>query len=47
MGDPQHIDELLALGRDRARALARPVLDRLRAATSIAHPPPRCVGDSG
>jgi tryptophanyl-tRNA synthetase len=33
---PQRIDELLALGRDRARALARPVIDRLRAAIGIA-----------
>ncbi len=36
IADPRRIDELLALGRDRARALARPVIDRLRAATGIA-----------
>jgi tryptophanyl-tRNA synthetase len=46
MADPQRIDALLAVGRDRARALARPVIDRLRAATGIAHPPPRDVADS-
>jgi tryptophanyl-tRNA synthetase len=34
--DPRRIDELLALGRDRARALARPVIDRLRSAIGIA-----------
>ena len=33
---PRQIDELLAVGRDRARALARPVIDRLRAAIGIA-----------
>jgi tryptophanyl-tRNA synthetase len=33
---PERIDELLAVGRERARALARPVIDRLRAATGIA-----------
>ncbi|HEX8107129.1 MAG TPA: tryptophan--tRNA ligase [Kofleriaceae bacterium] len=36
IADPRRIDDLLALGRDRARALARPVIDRLRAATGIA-----------
>jgi len=36
MADPRRIEELLALGRDRVRALARPVIDRLRAATGIA-----------
>jgi tryptophanyl-tRNA synthetase len=33
---PERIDEVLAVGRDRARALARPVIDRLRAAIGIA-----------
>jgi tryptophanyl-tRNA synthetase len=36
IADPRRIDEVLELGRDRARALARPVIDRLRAATGIA-----------
>jgi tryptophanyl-tRNA synthetase len=36
IADPGRIDELLALGRDRARALARPVIDRLRSAIGIA-----------
>ncbi|HEX7835827.1 MAG TPA: tryptophan--tRNA ligase [Kofleriaceae bacterium] len=36
IADPQRIDDLLAIGRDRARALARPVIDRLRAAIGIA-----------
>jgi tryptophanyl-tRNA synthetase len=36
IADPGRIDELLAAGRDRARALARPVIDRLRAAIGIA-----------
>lgn len=35
IADPRRIDELLAIGRDRARALARPVMDRLRAAIGI------------
>jgi tryptophanyl-tRNA synthetase len=35
IADPGHIDELLAAGRDRARALARPVLDRVRAAIGV------------
>jgi tryptophanyl-tRNA synthetase len=39
MADPARIDALLAIGRDRARALARPVLDRLRAAIGIARDP--------
>jgi tryptophanyl-tRNA synthetase len=36
IADPRRIDEVLAQGRDRARALARPVIDRLRAAIGIA-----------
>jgi tryptophanyl-tRNA synthetase len=36
IADPGRIDEVLAAGRDRARALARPVIDRLRAAIGIA-----------
>lgn len=35
IADPRHLDELLAVGRDRARALARPVLDRVRAAIGL------------
>ena len=35
IADPRRIDELLATGGDRARALARPVIDRLRAAIGI------------
>lgn len=36
IAEPRRIDELLAAGRDRARALARPVIDRLRSAIGIA-----------
>jgi tryptophanyl-tRNA synthetase len=36
IADPSHIDDLLAVGRDRARALARPVLERVRAAIGLA-----------
>lgn len=36
IADPRKLDEVLALGRDRARALARPVIDRLRQAIGIA-----------
>ena len=36
MADPRRIDDLLAAGRERARALARPVIDRLRSAIGIA-----------
>ncbi|HMG22293.1 MAG TPA: tryptophan--tRNA ligase [Kofleriaceae bacterium] len=36
IADPGRIDELLAVGRDRARALARPLMERLRGATGIA-----------
>src|SRR5215468_6302190 len=36
IADPRRIDELLVLGRDRARALARPVIYRLRSAIGIA-----------
>jgi len=36
IADPARIDALLAIGRDRARAVARPVIDRLRAAIGIA-----------
>jgi tryptophanyl-tRNA synthetase len=35
IAEPQRIDELLAIGRDRARALARPTLERVRAAIGI------------
>lgn len=35
IAEPRRIDELLAAGRDRARAVARPVIDRLRAAIGI------------
>jgi tryptophanyl-tRNA synthetase len=35
IGDPGRIDELLAAGGDKARALARPVLERLRSAIGI------------
>jgi tryptophanyl-tRNA synthetase len=36
IADPRRIDELLEIGRDRARALARPVIERLRIAIGIA-----------
>jgi tryptophanyl-tRNA synthetase len=36
IAEPRRIDELLAAGRDRARAVARPVIDRLRSAIGIA-----------
>jgi tryptophanyl-tRNA synthetase len=36
IADPAQIDAVLAAGRDRARAIARPVIDRLRAAIGIA-----------
>lgn len=36
IADPGRIDALLGVGRDRARALARPVIERLRAAIGIA-----------
>jgi len=36
IAEPQRLDELLAAGRDRARALARPVMERLREAIGIA-----------
>jgi len=36
IAEPRRIDEMLAAGRDRARALARPVMDRLRSAIGIA-----------
>jgi tryptophanyl-tRNA synthetase len=36
IANPARIDELLAAGAERARAVARPVLDRLRAAIGIA-----------
>lgn len=36
IADPNRIDEVLAAGGDRARALARPVLGRLRSAVGIA-----------
>jgi tryptophanyl-tRNA synthetase len=39
IAEPRQIDDLLAIGRDRARALARPVIDRLRAAIGIANSP--------
>jgi tryptophanyl-tRNA synthetase len=35
IADPRGLDELLATGGDRARALARPVIDRLRTAIGI------------
>jgi tryptophanyl-tRNA synthetase len=35
IADPQRIDQLLALGGDKARALARPVIERLRTAIGI------------
>jgi len=35
MADPQHVDRLLAQGAERARAYARPVLARVRAAIGI------------
>jgi tryptophanyl-tRNA synthetase len=35
IANPDRIDELLALGGDKARALARPVIERLRAAIGI------------
>jgi tryptophanyl-tRNA synthetase len=35
IADPARIDELLAAGGDKARALARPVLERLRSAIGI------------
>jgi tryptophanyl-tRNA synthetase len=35
IADPRRIDDLLAAGRDRARALAGPVIERLRAAIGI------------
>jgi tryptophanyl-tRNA synthetase len=41
IADPRRIDELLEVGRDRARALARPVIERLRAAIGIAGGTPR------
>lgn len=36
IAEPRQIDEWLAHGRDRARALARPVIDRLRTAIGVA-----------
>jgi tryptophanyl-tRNA synthetase len=36
IAEPRRIDEVLAIGRDRARALARPVVERLRSAIGIA-----------
>jgi tryptophanyl-tRNA synthetase len=44
IADPAHIDAVLAAGRDRARALAHPVIDRLRAAIGIDHGSPRSPG---
>jgi tryptophanyl-tRNA synthetase len=38
IADPDRIDELLAVGGDRARALARPVLQRVRAAIGLREP---------
>jgi tryptophanyl-tRNA synthetase len=35
IANPERIDELLAFGGDKARALARPVIERLRAAIGI------------
>jgi tryptophanyl-tRNA synthetase len=41
MAAPSRIDEQLAIGAERARALARPVLDRVRTAIGIASNSPR------